>query len=163
MDSGDLLTRWTVRIAVLLYVLCLSLRANPAASRRRLAWARLTWTAGCLFFLLHVVCAFAFHHHWSHAAAYEATARQTKDVTGLDWGGGLYANYLFALLWMADVCWWWGAPAAYLSRSHAVEWIVQGFLGFIVFNATVVFAEGPSRWLGLAACAVLAALYLLRS
>jgi hypothetical protein len=119
--------------------------------------ARLFWTAGCLAFLLHTASAFQFYHHWSHRAAYEATARQTAEVVGLDWGGGLYANYGFAALWTADACWWWIGLERYRTRPRGLEWAVQGFLGFMAFNATVVFGAGVIRWTGLAACLFLAA------
>jgi hypothetical protein len=109
--------------------------------------------------LLHTACAFQFYHHWSHRAAYEATARQTAEVVGLSWGGGLYANYVFAALWAADACWWWYGPESCLARPRSLEWAVQGFLGFIAFNATVVFGTGAVRWMGLAACLFLAALW----
>src|SRR5262245_50800254 len=148
MDVGDLLTRWSVRLALALYVLSLILRWAAGGSQR-LAWARLAWTAGFLAFLFHVVFAFQFYHHWSHVAAYEATARQTEDVVGLAWGGGIYANYAFVVLWGADVCWWWYRPQSYLARSRGIEWAVQGFLAFIAFNATVVFGTGAIRWVGL--------------
>jgi len=80
-------------------------------------------------------------------------------VTGLDWGGGLYLNYLFALVWGVDACWWWRNAAGYAARSHVIEWIVQVFLAFMAFNATVVFGHGPIRWAGaIATIALLAAL-----
>jgi hypothetical protein len=158
MPAGELVTLWTVRLALALYVLALALRAASAKRRPRPGLARLFWTVGCLAFLLHVGCAFQFYHHWSHRAAYEATARRTAEVVGLDWGGGLYANYAFAAVWVADVCWWWWSPERYLARPRGVEWAVQGFLGFIAFNAAVVFGAGAVRWLGLAACLFLAAL-----
>src|SRR5262245_22322917 len=107
MDPVELLTRWTVRVALALYVLGLALRIGARGSRPRLTGARFAWTAGWLLFLLHVACAFHYYHDWKHAVAYQATARQTAEVVGLDWGGGLYANYAFTLLWAADVCWWW--------------------------------------------------------
>jgi len=155
MESGEFLTRWTVRVALALFVLALLLRLRAAGRRSRLAQARLAWTAGCAAFLLHVVCAFEFYHHWSHAAAYAATARQTAAVVGWNWGGGLYANYLFALLWAADVLWWWRGLESYEMRGPYIDWAVTGFLLFIAFNATVVFGQGPIRWFGLAGCALL--------
>jgi hypothetical protein len=158
MDPGEVLTRWTVRAAVALYVVSLALRLGSSGRRPWLATARLAWTAGCAAFLLHVVCAFAFYHHWSHGTAEEATARRTAEVVGLSWGGGLYANYVFTLVWLADAGWWWLGLTRYESRPRAVEWAVQGFLGFIAFNAVVVFGEGAVRWLGLAACVLLGAL-----
>jgi hypothetical protein len=156
MDAGELATRWTVRLAVALYGLGLALRAAAGGRRPGRDWARLAWTGGFVAFLLHVACAFHFYHQWSHRAAYEATARPTAEAVGTAWGGGLYANYAFALVWGADVCWWWGRPNSYRARPRAVEWAVQGFLAFITFNATVVFGRGAIRWAGLAACAAAA-------
>lgn len=101
--------------------------------------------------LAHVSAAFHYVHHWSHTTASLATARDTAAVTGLDWGGGLYLNYLFVLIWLADTGWWCRDPVLYQRRPAAIEWGVQGFLGFIVFNATVVFKAGPVRWAGIAA------------
>jgi hypothetical protein len=159
MDTGELLTRWTVRLAVAFYVFGLALRVSARCRKPWLAWSRLFWTGGVAVFLLHVACAFHFYHHWSHEAAYAMTARQTAEVVGLAWGGGLYANYAFALLWGADVGWWWLRPTSYQNRSRLLEGAVQGFLAFIAFNATVVFGAGLIRWLGLAACLCLAAVF----
>src|SRR5882724_4027554 len=137
MEFGELATRWTVRAALALYVLALILRAIA-----RPRPARLFWTGGFAAFLIHVACAFHFYHHWSHAAAYQDTAQKTAAATGLDWGGGLYLNYLFALVWGVDVFWWWCNAASYTARARIVEWSVQGFLAFMAFNATVVFGHG---------------------
>src|SRR5262249_50237669 len=156
MDIGEFLTHWTVRLALTLYVLALGLRASALGRHSWLAWARLAWTGGYFAFLFHIACAFHFYHHWSHAAAYEATALQTREVAGFSWGGGLYANYIFALVWAADACWWSLRPKSYQSRPRIVEWAVQGFLGFMAFNATVVFGQGAIRYFGLVACLLLA-------
>jgi hypothetical protein len=160
MDSGELLTRWTVRLALSLYVFSLCLRLLSRGRRSWLACARLAWTAGYLAFLVHVACAFHFYHHWSHAAAYEATARQTEEVVGQPWGAGLYANYAFAVVWGADVLWWWISLTSYQGRPRWIEWAVQAILAFIAFNATVVFGSGAIRWLGLSACVLLAGLFV---
>ena len=152
MDWGELLTRWTIRLALALYVVGLALRISAAGRRSWQSVARLMWTAGCLALLMHLVCAFQFYHHWSHAAAYEATARQTAEVVGLAWGGGLYANYAFAAVWALDACWWWSRPHGYATRPRPIEWAVQGYLGFIAFNATLVFGKGMIRLFGLATC-----------
>src|SRR5262245_16773213 len=130
--TAELLVFWTVRLAVALYMAALALRL---AARRRQRWldvARAVWTCGFILFLVHVAAAFHFVHHWSHADAYEATARQTNELTGLNWGGGIYANYLFSLMWGLDFAWWWLRPRGYLTRSVLIESIVQGYLAFIV-------------------------------
>ncbi len=154
MDLGELLTRWTVRIALAFYVASLASRGYVPR------WSRLAWTAGCVTYLLHVACAFHYFHHWSHDEAFMFTAEQTANVTGLDWGGGLYVNYAFTFVWLFDAAWWWAGMDGYRTRPRWIEWLVQGFLGFIAFNATVVFAEGFSRWFGIAACVLLAVIYI---
>jgi hypothetical protein len=158
METGELLTRWTARFAMFLYALALALRL---ASHKRRGWmtlSRQAATMGFLVYLAHVACAFQFVHYWRHTAAYAATARQTYETVGLDWGGGLYFNYFFTLIWGADVCWWWLARDRYEARPRVIEWPVQGFLAFMAFNATVIFATGPTRWLGIAASVILAIL-----
>ena len=161
MDPGELATRWTVRVAMVLFV------ASLASRRRWPIWSRLTWTAGCIAYLLHVAAAFHYYHHWSHAEAYAFTAQQTWEVVGLDWGGGLYVNYVFTAVWLGDVLWWWSRgwrdphPRPFSQGERGVKWLVHGFMGFVAFNATVVFATGFSRWFGIGACAVLAVVMLL--
>lgn len=145
MQSGELIIRATACLAFVLYVAALWART------RKSAWSRIAWTAGCAMFLVHVACAFQLAHHWSHAAAYEATARQTFATTGFNSGAGLWLNYTVMLVWAADALWWCAACKSYLARPRLVEGLVQGFLGFMWFNATVVFGHGPARWLGLAA------------
>src|SRR5262245_13001294 len=142
MDIGEILTRWTVRIALVCYVAALALRLTG----QRRSYQRLAWTAGCLAYLVHVACAFHFNHGWSHAAALAETARQTEEMFGFSWGGGLYFNYVFTAVWILDVLWWWLDPPWYETRPRWIEWSVQGFLAFMFFNATVVFATGPARW-----------------
>jgi hypothetical protein len=160
MDTGELLTRWAVRVALMLYLVSLTFRLSADDRQRWLAWARLAWTSGFAAYLLHVACAFHFYHHWSHAAAYEATARQTEEALGFAFGGGVFVNYFFALVWGADVCWWWCSQGTYLDRWRIVEWALQGFLAFIAFNGTVIFGHGAIRWFGLAATAYLVILLM---
>ena len=163
MLLDELLTRWSIRIALTLYVLALVLRLSGVGQRSWWAAARVAWTAGCLVFLLHVACAFGFYHHWSHRRAYDETARQTAEVVGLDWGGGLYANYAFTIIWMADAgWWWWRGLERYSARPRLVEWAIQGWMAFIAINGTVVFGTGPIRWFGLTACVILVVLSLYR-
>ena len=153
--TADLLVFWTVRLAVALYMTSLALRLSAGDRPRWLMFARIAWTVGFIAFLIHVASAFHFIHRWSHAEAYEATAGQTQSATGLNWGGGLYANYAFALVWAFDLAWWWLRPSSYLSRSILTESIVQGYLAFITFNATVVFGHEVTRWAGVMGFVVL--------
>jgi hypothetical protein len=154
---GEAFTRWTIRIA-----LALAMAALAARIAHRNRAARLAWTAGCLTFLAHVVCAFHFYHAWSHDAAYLATARDTAALFGLDWGGGLYFNYGFTLVWIADVVWWWVRPASYETRPRWVSAAVYGFFAFMAFNGAVVFASGPTRWTSLVVCTAVSLMFWLR-
>jgi hypothetical protein len=98
---------------------------------------------------------------------------------GAPYGNGIYFSYLFLVLWVADAVWLWtagrpnpGSQAAAAACSatsvpapqslwRLTPWwrvLVHVFLLFIAFNGAIVFEGGPTRWAGLAACAILAAL-----
>lgn len=159
MTSTETITRASVWIALLCYFAATSaqLRKHPGNP----AIVRLLWTAGCLAYVVHVFCAFQFYHSWSHQAALEDTARQTADVTGWNWGGGIWFNYLFTLAWIADVVRLWRAnpqPSSRRIRTLVAGW--QAFFFFMVFNATAVFETGPVRWLGAIGCLVVAILFI---
>lgn len=147
MDGGGLIMQWTIWGALAAWWVTCIVRL----SGRGLAAARWTWTAGCALLLAHVAAAFHFRHGWSHAAAYADTARQVAEHPwfGVEAGGGVYVNYAFCLLWVADAAWWWTAPRSYVQRSLAVELAIQAVFVFMIFFAAVVFAEGPVRWLTL--------------
>jgi hypothetical protein len=153
---STLVTLWTVRAACVFYVCALALWIV-----RRPEPARVFWTVGWLCFLGHVAAAFAQHYRWSHQVAYAETARQTADLFGFRWGGGLYFNYAFTAVWTADVAWMWWRPAGYRSRPRWIGTAVYWFMAFMFFNGAVVFASGPIRWLGLGATAVLVLLWKL--
>jgi hypothetical protein len=147
-DPGDFLVRTTARLAVLGWVVAvvLLIRRNPAA--------RLGWTLACAGFLVHVATAFACAHHWSHAAAY----RHVEAVSGF--GPGIFVSYAFTLLWATDVIWWWIAPQAFKGRPRWVGWSLHGFMAFIVFNGTIVYEGGVTRWASLAMFLILGILWL---
>ena len=153
MSSGQLLTTVTIWITLVAYAFG---SAAFALSRNRNRWdaaARLGWTVACVSLLAHVATAFSSYHAWSHEAAYRDTARQTYEVFGINWGGGLYVNYALLVLWIADVGWWWlRGLDAYRRRPWPIVAASQGLLIFIFFNATVVFGAGPIRWAGLFIC-----------
>ena len=160
VSSGELITRWTVRVALIFYAATLALRL--AAPSRRSA-ARILWTIGCLAFLAHVIAAFAFFHDWSHAHAYRETARQTRELFSIDSGAGLYLNYLFTLAWAIDAAYWWAAgPDAYDRRPRWVGVTLHAFFAFMVFNGAVVFAHGATRRVAMTIAVGLALLALVR-
>jgi hypothetical protein len=140
--DGRVVTLWLADGAAALYAIAVALLLL-----RRERPARVAWAAGCAIFLVHVALAFQFYHHWSHAEAYAATARQS----GVGWG--LYVNYAFAIVWVADVV-WWGRP-----RASWIGILIHSFLAFMFFNSTVVFGKGWVRWVGVVATIALGVLY----
>jgi hypothetical protein len=153
IGSGEILTKVTIWITIAGYA---SGAAVFAFSRKRYKWdsaARLAWTVACAGLLAHVICAFHFYHGWSHGAAYRDTARQTYEVFGLNWGGGLYINYALVTVWMLDVIWWWlRGLEAYRRRPRLLVAAWHAFLILIIFNGAVIFNTGLSRWVGLGVC-----------
>lgn len=137
----EALVIWSVRIAALFYATrVLADVADVGSPRIR----RAVWTVGFAFFAVHVAAAFQFVHGWSHSAAWKATAKQTAEVVGWESGAGLWANYVFTAVWLADVMAWWCIGIVYLRRFRRVAIAVQVLFAFLWFNATAVF--GPPFW-----------------
>ncbi|HKV33247.1 MAG TPA: hypothetical protein VJP89_02970 [Pyrinomonadaceae bacterium] len=153
MRSGEFLTRSTIWIAILSYTIGSVVFVLSRGRYKFDRWARLAWTIGCAALIAHFVCAFNFYHAWSHESAYVDTARQTADVFKINWGGGLFINYALLLVWIGDVTWWWFAGVrSYRRRPWLLMLIWHGFLIFIICNATVVFKDGLTRWVGVFVC-----------
>ena len=150
----DFLTRGTVWISIVAYTVGCVVFARRHAKLDR--WARLAWTVGCAALLAHYICAFQFFHAWSHTSAYVDTARQTAEVFGIYWGGGVFINYAVGILWTGDLAsWWFAGLSSYRHRPWLLILLWHGFLIFIIFNATVVFKGGPARWIGILVTLVL--------
>jgi hypothetical protein len=115
--------------------------------------ARAAWTIGVALALLHVILAFEFVYAWDHRAAVDATARQTAELAGWEWRGAIYVNYIFLMLWLADVSWWWAAPASHYARSVRLERARLALFAFMFFNGAVVFASAATRVVGVPAVA----------
>jgi hypothetical protein len=149
MNKGEFLTRLSIWVTLAGYAggvaLLILSRKKPGLDRA----GRLIWTIACLGLLVHTLCAFHFYHQWSDDIAYDETSRQTAEVSGINWGGGLYINYLLLAAWVIDVGWWWRGLDLYRRRSKMVTTLWQGFLAFIFFNATVVFETGIIRVVGI--------------
>ena len=160
---AEMLIVWSARFFVLCYALRLACDFLVTDVSRRERWGRWAWTIGVALLVLHLALAFHFVHHWSHASLVAQTARRTYEVTGMNWGGGVYVNYAFALLWVLDVGWWWTRAGSTRGEPAFLYWIVQAVFAFIMFNATVVF--GPPFWkwvVALAAALLIGARFLIR-
>jgi hypothetical protein len=113
---------WTIRLSALLYAGALVAHWRHHRSARALS------IAGYALYLAHVYLAFDQRYAWSHAVAYAETARQTRELFGLDWGGGIYFNYAFTLLWPLDFVY---------PRNR---WL-HAFLIFMFVNGVFVFGK----------------------
>jgi hypothetical protein len=151
---GDLLTRATILACLAAYFAALALPTQHGS------WRRWLWTLGCGLVGLHIAAAMIFVHHGSHAAAVEETARRTEALFGWRFGGGVYFNYAFALLWTADAAWWWLARPHYQHRARWLSLLIHGYLLFIVINGAVIFASGATRWGSLVALVAIAVVRL---
>lgn len=122
------------------------MRRTPGSDRL----ARSIWTIGLTLALVHVLLAFQLVYAWDHDRAVASTMRQSVDRVGWGWRGGIYVNYAFLILWLADVCWWWLAPASRASRSTRIETARLVLFTFMFVNGAVVFASGFARLVGIA-------------
>lgn len=133
---------------------------RPALSGRAPArWSAPLSFTGLALLIVHIVLAYAVRHGWSHEAAVRATAQQTAAVYGLDWGGGIYVNYLFALVWAIDAGQWSVSPASAAARPPAIHWALRVFYILIIVNGAVIFVPGPRRVLGVALVLALLAIW----
>jgi hypothetical protein len=157
MIAGELLTRWSIRLALLCYAGALAAQLLSNGRINLLREARLAWTVGCVLLWAHLAAAFHFYHQWSHTLAFEDTARQTEDLLGFAVGEGVYVNYLFTAVWTADAAYWWlTGLRRYAARPRWITATVQAFLLFIVANATITFRTGAMRWTAVAILLALA-------
>ena len=139
------LTYISIDAAVVLYAAAISVRLYWRNGCQD-GLARLAWSAGCILYITHVVCAFTAFYCWSHSVAYRETARQASEFFPGTGGGGLYLNYLFTAVWLIDASAWWRGLAAYRGLPRRVQWPTQTFLAFMIFNGAAVFAKGPFRF-----------------
>jgi hypothetical protein len=144
---------WTIRLAGLFYVIAIVqlIRHRPA---------RAFWAIGCALYLAHVVAAFQYAYHWSHAIAVQETARQTEALFGLNWGGGIWFNYAFTVIWTADSLWWLIAPKKRAARPNWLNTAIHSYLAWMFVNGAIVFPQSPTRWIAAALAFVLIILKL---
>jgi hypothetical protein len=133
------------------------------------AWAlaeilrsRVLWAAGAALAAIHSVAAFGVFYNWSHDTARELTMRQTAALTGVNFSGGIYVNYAFLAVWIADAVWRLAAPMSYQRRPRTLTLAVHGFIFFIIVNGAVVFADGWARILGGVAVSAVALAWVVR-
>jgi hypothetical protein len=154
-DPGDDLTRNTVRVSLLFWLLAVWIMIGLDKTGWRAAStigkaARTCWTLAWLAYFVHLASAMHYYHGWSHADA----MRHVEEVSGF--GPGIFFSHLFTLLWTADVAWWWLDPGSYARRFAGFDRLVHAYMAFIIFNGTVVYETGFIRWAGAVVFAALA-------
>jgi hypothetical protein len=104
---------------------------------------------GWVTLLIHVAIAMGTIHHWSLAEAMRHTAQQTQAAVGWNWDGGVWLNFAAVGIWG-----WTLLPRKELvtSRSNWLTRIADCYIGFMMFNATVVFGSLPARIVGALIC-----------
>jgi hypothetical protein len=130
---------------------------SPGTLSDRGKLARWAWSLAWLAYLVHVVFAMKFAHHWSHAEAIQ----HTQERSGF--GAGIWFSHFFTLLWTLDVGWWWLWPVAYARRSPWVDRLLHAYMVFIIFCGTVVYETGFVRWAGVVMFVVLGGALAYRS
>lgn len=124
--------------------------------------SRAWWTAGAILAGIHSLAAFGMLLGWSHERARVSTAEQTAAVTGIDFSGGIYVNYLFLAVWLGDAAWWWVSPVSYARRAPVLDLAIRGFIFFIIVNGAVIFADGWARVVGLVATSAVVIAWLVK-
>ena len=132
-------------------LVCYTVSLSWLAWEREVSAApRRVWTWGCLCSLLHMILAFGVMYGWSQAVAREDIGSQSEWVSGVRAPWGLFVNYAFGAVWLADLLWWWRVgDRTYRRRSAVSHWLVHGFFLFMLFNGGFVFVERWTRWIGL--------------
>ncbi len=143
----DLLLRATAWLSIAAWAASEWLLAS-AQRPVRATPARASFTLGALALVLHTGLALHLRHAWSQADAMREIARQTAEVTGLGFSGGLFVNYAFLAFWLAEAGWWWRSPAAYLRRGSGACWASRAVFLFMFVNGAIVFGHGPVRVFG---------------
>lgn len=146
MEPLEIVARGSVWLALAAYPAGPLAIGGVPAEREPLL--RSLWTAGAAAFLVHAATSFAVFYDGSHAVALVETARQTAEMTGRSTAVGLWLNYLFATLWLADAAEWQIAPERRRRRPPWLDRSLHAFLLFMIVNGAVVFVEGPRRLLG---------------
>lgn len=155
MSFGLLLVAWSIRLSMVLLVLTLLVRLLAGEKIASSLGVKCLWTTSFALFVLHVLASFHYVHHWSHAEAHAATAEQTRELMGLEFGAGVYFNYLFMLTWAYDLWCVWQPPTKLQTVRRWLQRISLVYMLFIAFNGVIIFKSGWLRWAGMAATACL--------
>lgn len=114
------------------------------------------WIAGASALLVHIAGSYGLVHHWSHAEALDATARQSEQVVGVRAAWGVYVNFVFAAVWLL----YSAAMSKYGGPIKRIDSVVYVFAAAMMFSATVIFEAGWIRILSAIGFGALVAVHL---
>lgn len=138
------MAEWLTKFSIWLVIACygtivatMRLNEHEPFPLRRFAW----WF-GALAFALHVVLAFSAFYDWDWAVAWQETADQAEEFSGVRAGWGLWLNFGFGIAWIVlarrD-----GQGAA--RERRWMDRLLHGFLFFMVVMGGIAFAPMPAR------------------
>jgi hypothetical protein len=137
----------TIWIGLTLFVAGEAGRCSASTVRPAPSWAWWAFVIGLLLTTVHTLLAFDLVHNWVHGDAVRSTAMQTEAVFGVAVGWGVYVNYAFLAVWLADALWWRANPGGH--RLREVTWTLRAFYLVMLVNGAIVFAAGARRLLGI--------------
>lgn len=152
MEAALYATSW---VAAALFVSGEAAKRGSLTGAPEPRWAWPLWFAGALLCIVHTVAVLDVRYAWDHDAAVRATGAQTNAVYGLDWGGGIYVNYLFIAAWFGEAVWWRLDRLGYFAQPRAMRMALRSFYLVVLLNATVIFAAPIRRAFGVALIAAL--------
>jgi hypothetical protein len=136
----------TIWLALILFVAAeIATKYDRAGSR----WPQRVSLAGALLCAVHILIALGVKYDWNHEAARRQTAVQTAAIYGVNVSAAIYTNYLFLMVWIADVsrrARWLRSPC----NPTLTDWGLRAFYLLIISNAAIIFARPPIRPLGVA-------------
>jgi hypothetical protein len=149
-ETSAWIVRGTIWIALVAFVAAEHGRASARRTGRAVWWSFPVFVLGAAFCAAHFAAALHWRYGWSHARALEATARQTAEVYGTAWSGGLWVNYAFIVAWICEAGWWMRHPDYPTRRPTAATWTLRAFYVLVIVNAAVIFPAGATSLVGLA-------------
>ena len=157
------MAEWLTKFSIWLVIACYGLIVATACltGKESVPLRRFAWCLGGLAFALHVVLAFSVFYGWDWAVAWQLTADQAEEFSGVGAGWGLWINFAFGIAWIV-LAW-----RELRSKNPGCSWLdrtLHGFVFFMVVMGGVAFAPLPARVFTAVVliCAVACGLVILR-
>jgi hypothetical protein len=105
---------------------------------------RNSWLLAIGIYVVHVIIAFHFGHHWQHQNAFQHVQASTG------FGYGIFASYGFSFFWLGDGVILLIKPSTYFTRARWLQYAIHGIIAFFILNGTAIFGHGLMRWISAA-------------